>query len=309
MPLLCRPLLAAARSEAARGLVESVPGLVGRYVAGADVADALEVAAGLVEAGMAVTVDVLGEDTRDRSAAEAASLEYLTLLDRIRARDLTRDVEVSVKLSALGLGLRDGTGPRVALEHARRICRAAHNAGTTVTVDMEDHTTTEATLDLVRELRQDFPATGVAVQSQLLRTERDCRALAMPGSRVRLCKGAYDAPAAIAHRRRVDVDRAFLRCLRILLEGGATPMIASHDPTILGICEVLVDRYGLRPGEYEFQMLHGVRTDEQRRLAETGETMRVYLPYGEQWYGYLMRRLAERPQNLALLARSLVSHR
>ena len=215
-----------------------------------------------------------------------------------------------MKLSAIGQALPDtvaGGGHKIALENARAICRAARNAGTTVTLDMEDHTTIDSTLAILRELRKDFPETGAVLQAYLHRTEGDCRALAYEGSRVRLCKGAYQEPESVAFQDRLDVDRAYVRCLKVLLAGQGYPMIATHDPRMVEIASSLVSRYGRAQGSYEFQMLYGCRPEEQRRLAESGETVRVYLPYGQEWYGYLMRRLAERPQNLSFFAKSLVS--
>jgi proline dehydrogenase len=217
---------------------------------------------------------------------------------------------VSVKLSAVGQALKgegQDSGERIALENARTICRAARNAGTTVTLDMEDHTTTDATLATLRELRKDFPETGAVLQAALRRTEDDCRALAHEGSRVRLCKGAYLEPESVAFQDKLDIDKSYVRCLKVLLAGDGYPMIATHDPRMVEIASSLASRYGRDPGTYEYQMLYGIRPEEQRRLARAGETVRVYIPYGLEWYGYLMRRLAERPQNLTFFLRSLIS--
>ena len=219
---------------------------------------------------------------------------YLDVLAALAQRGLTRHAEVSVKLSAIGQALPQ-QGDKIALENARTICRAARNAGTTVTLDMEDHTTTDATLATLRELRKDFPETGAVVQAYLRRTESDCRALAYEGSRVRLCKGAYDEPESVAFQSTLDVDKSFVRCLKVLLAGQGYPMIATHDPRMVKIASTLASRNNREAGSYEFQMLYGVRPEEQRRLTGAGETVRVYVPYGAEWYGYLMRRLAERP--------------
>ena len=172
---------------------------------------------------------------------------------------------------------------------------------------MEDHTTTDSTLSILRDLRKDFPETGAVLQSYLHRTEADCRALAYEGSRVRLCKGAYNEPDDVAFQDKTEVDKSYVRCLKVLLSGQGYPMIATHDPRMVEIASSLSSRYGRPQGSYEFQMLYGIRPEEQRRLAAAGETVRVYLPYGEEWYGYLMRRLAERPQNLSFFLRSLIS--
>jgi proline dehydrogenase len=243
--------------------------------------------------------------------AEATVAAYLDLLKQLAARGLTRSAEVSVKLSAIGQALPDNAGfeggHKIALENARTICRAARNAGTTVTLDMEDHTTTDSTLVILRELRKDFPETGAVLQAYLHRTESDCRALAYEGSRVRLCKGAYHEPESVAFQDRLDVGKSFVRCLKVLMGGQGYPMIATHDPRMVAIASSLASRYGRAKGSYEFQMLYGIRPEEQKRLAGEGDTVRVYVPYGEEWYGYLMRRLAERPQNLSFFAKSLIS--
>ena len=172
---------------------------------------------------------------------------------------------------------------------------------------MEDHTTTDSTLAILRELREDFPATGAVLQAYLRRTEADCRDLAYAGSRVRLCKGAYDEPESVAYQDKNDVDRSYVRCLKVLMAGQGYPMVASHDPRLVEIAGALAVRHDRAKGSYEFQMLYGIRPDEQQRLARQGEKMRVYVPYGDEWYGYLMRRLAERPANTAFFVRSLLS--
>ena len=309
MPLLRQPLLMLARSHRVQELVSTMPvssGIVRSYVPGETTASAVEVTAQLVDDGMHVTLDHLGEDTLDTEQAEATVATYVELLGELASLGLARRAEVSVKLSAVGQALPH-TGHKVALENARTICRAARNAGTTVTLDMEDHTTTDSTLAILRELRQDFPETGAVLQSALHRTEADCRALAHEGSRVRLCKGAYLEPEEVAFQDRTDIDRSYVRCLKVLLAGQGYPMIATHDPRMIQIAGTLASRYGRQRGTYEFQMLYGIRPLEQQRLAESGETMRVYLPYGTEWYGYLMRRLAERPANLSFFLKSLIS--
>jgi proline dehydrogenase len=309
MMFLRQPLLLLARSSGVKKLVSTMPvsaGIVRSYVPGETTAAAVDATAGLVDDHLRVTLDFLGEDTLDAEQAEATVTAYLDLLQQLGARGLTRNAEVSVKLSAIGQFLPDN-GHKVALENARTICRAARNAGTTVTLDMEDHTTTDSTLAILRELRKDFPETGAVLQAALHRTESDCRALAYEGSRVRLCKGAYLEPEAVAFQDRLDIDKSYVRCLKVLLAGEGYPMIASHDPLMVEIASSLASRFGRAQGSYEYQMLYGIRPDEQRRLAESGETVRVYVPYGLEWYGYLMRRLAERPQNLSFFVKSLVS--
>jgi len=309
MSLLRQPLLLLARSEKVKKLVSTMPvsaGILNSYVPGESTAAATEATARLVDDGLLVTLDFLGEDTLDAEQADATVAAYVDLLKQLSAHGLSRNAEVSVKLSAIGQALPD-VGHKTALENARTICRAARNAGTTVTLDMEDHTTTDATLAILRDLRKDFPETGAVLQAYLHRTEADCRALAYEGSRVRLCKGAYNEPDEVAFQEKIEVDKSYVRCLKVLLSGQGYPMIATHDPRMVEIASSLASRFGRSQGSYEFQMLYGIRPEEQRRLAAAGETVRVYIPYGQEWYGYLMRRLAERPQNLSFFLRSLIS--
>jgi proline dehydrogenase len=172
---------------------------------------------------------------------------------------------------------------------------------------MEDHTTTEATLATHGELRRDFPTVGVAVQARLRRTEADCRSLAAAGARVRLCKGAYAEPASVAFRASADVLAAYARCLGVMFASTGYPMVATHDPVLLALAGRLAAHWQRSPATYEYQMLYGVRPAEQRRLVATGARVRAYLPYGPEWYPYLVRRLAERPANLALFLRAVAS--
>jgi proline dehydrogenase len=302
-------MLAAARSQACRGLAENTAllrPLVDRFVAGETV-DAVLAATAILTTDRLVTIDHLGEDTHDRAQADAVVDAYVTLLHRLGSASLADRAEVSVKLSALGQALPGEDAEKIALDNARRICAVAAEVGTTVTVDMEDHTTTDSTLGIVTELRTEHPWVGAVLQAQLRRTEADCRALAGAGSRVRLCKGAYDEPVSVAYRDRHEVDSSYVRCLKILMAGTGLPMVATHDPRLVAIARHLAEENGRGPVDYELQMLNGVRPDAQQELAAEGLTMRVYLPYGTEWYGYFMRRLAERPANLAFFGRSLLS--
>ncbi|GAA0227937.1 proline dehydrogenase family protein [Saccharothrix mutabilis subsp. mutabilis] len=297
-------ILAAAGNEAVRRAVASAPvsrDVVRRFVAGETVASAVEVTGDLVEDGLRVTLDYLGEDTTDRARAERTVQAYLALLDRLHDVGLAADAEVSVKLSAVGQALDE----RLALDNASRVCAAAEQCGTTVTLDMEDHTTTDSTLRVLAELRRAWPDTGAVLQAYLRRTLDDCVALA--GTRVRLCKGAYAEPASVAFVDPHEVDLNYVRCANVLLGGGGYPMFATHDPRLVEIVGERSRWYGRSVEDFEFQMLYGVRPTEQRRLAAEGHVVRVYVPFGEQWYGYLMRRLAERPANVAFFLRSLVS--
>jgi proline dehydrogenase len=309
--VLRRVLLAASASQGVRRVITTTPvtrGVVRRFVAGETASDALTVVKRLVAAGLAVTLDYLGEDTADPEQAAAVAHEYVTLIEILHASGLTAGgrTEVSVKPTAVGLGLPEH-GEKTAAENITRICAAARAAGTTVTIDMEDHTRVDATLRLVDQLRNDFGDLGCVVQSYLRRTPGDCQALAVAGSRVRLCKGAYSAPDGVALAVRSEVDRNYARCMRILLDGDGYPMLATHDPRLIAIAQSRAATLGREAGSFEYQMLYGIRPDEQRRLAAAGAQVRVYVPYGGDWYGYLIRRLAERPANLAFFLRALRS--
>ncbi|GGN79367.1 proline dehydrogenase [Actinoplanes lobatus] len=300
--------LAAAGSARLERLVESVPvskGIVQRFVAGGGADEVLRVTRELADDGLAVSLDHLGDDTRTVEQAVAARDEYVAILAGLHGAGLTPAAEVSVKLSALGQRIDE----KLAYEHARAICAAAAEAGTTVTLDAEDHSTTDATLETLMELRRDFPSTGAVLQAYLRRTEGDCRELATAGSRVRLCKGAYAEPESVAFQSALDVDKSFVRCLNILMSGEGYPMVATHDPRLIAIAEDRARWFDRSTGEYEFQLLYGVRSEEQGRLAAGGNTVRIYLPYGDQWYGYLMRRLADRPANMGFVARAVASRK
>jgi proline dehydrogenase len=304
--VLRQVILAASRSGTTRRLVEHAPitrSVVKRFVSGAATEDAVRATRDLLASGRTVTIDHLGEDTTELGQAESTAKAYLTLLDQLDREGLTQGgrAEVSLKLSALGQAI----DPAIALAHATAISEAAQKAGTTVTLDMEDHTTTDSTLEALSQLRVDFPTTGAVVQSYLRRTEGDCKDLATAGSRVRLCKGAYDEPESVAFQSRSEVDKSYVRCLKVLMAGDGYPMVASHDPRMIAIAADLAkDR---EQGSYEYQMLFGIRPVEQERLAAAGETVRVYVPYGDEWYGYFMRRLAERPANVAFLLRAMAT--
>ncbi|KUJ64590.1 proline dehydrogenase [Streptomyces albus subsp. albus] len=301
-------LLAAARSDAIRRIVSATPvtrPVVDRFVAGERLAESMSAVRSLSQRGMEVTLDHLGEDITDPAEALRNRDAYLALTEALRSEGLGARAEMSVKLSAFGQALPGGHD--LALANVTPVVEAAAEAGTTVTLDMEDHTTVDSTLAILAELRKRFPQTGAVVQSYLFRTEDDCHALAGEGSRVRLVKGAYKEPASVAFQDKREVDRAYVRCLKILMAGKGYPMIGSHDPRLIAITQELGRKYGRKLDEYEFQMLYGIREAEQQRLVAEGHRMRIYIPYGTDWYGYFMRRLAERPANLAFFLRSLVS--
>ena len=301
-------LLRVSRSDKIKSLITAAPvtsGVVQRFVAGETSAAAVAVTRRLVGAGLLVTIDFLGEDTNDPSRADEVVVAYLNLLTKLRDSRLSPSAEVSIKLSALGLHLRDG--PQLALDNAELICRAARKADTAVTLDMEDHTTTDSTLEILRTLRKEYPETGAVLQAYLYRTEGDCRDLAEAGSRVRLCKGAYQEPDGLAFQDRHEIDKSYVRCMKILMAGNGFPMLATHDPTMIEIGRRLAEQHGRGPKDFEFQMLYGIRPTEQLRLTKLGHAVRIYTPYGTDWYGYLIRRLAERPSNLRFFARSLIT--
>jgi len=250
-------------------------------------------------------VDRLGEDTLDAADAAATRDAYLVMLKRFGELGIAHRTEVSVKLSALGQKLPKDAA-QISLENAVAIAEAARDTGTTMTLDMEDHTTVDATLGALRELRGEFPWVGVAIQAALFRTEGDIADLATAGSRVRLVKGAYMEPASVAHQDKHDVDKAYVRAMKTLMRSSAYPMIASHDQRMIDIAHALIAETGREQDQQEFQMLHGIRTTEQHNLVAAGDTMRVYVPFGDDWYGYFMRRLAERPANVMFFLNSLV---
>ena len=304
--MLRQVLLSASHSDRVRRTVTAAPvsrRVVRRFVAGDTVDAAVAAIRRLVQDGLRVSLDRLGEDVFDAGQARRTADAYVSLLERLGAEGLAGTAEVSLKLSAVGQAL----DPALSLDNARRVCAAAAALGTTVTIDMEDHTTTDLTLDAVRELRRDFPWVGAVLQAYLRRTEADCADLAGAGSRVRLCKGAYSEPASVAYQDIREVDRSYVRCLKVLMAGEGYPMVASHDPRLVEIAGALALRWRRGIDGFEYQMLYGIRPDEQRRLAANGATVRVYLPYGSDWYGYFMRRLAERPANLTFFLRSVAT--
>lgn len=305
-------ILAASRGHGLRNTAERLPvtrKVVRRFVAGETIDGVLNTVVALRDSGRYVSIDHLGEDVTGIDDANAAVGVYLDLIDRLRPSEHhgdagARPLEISLKLSALGQSL-DRDGEKVARDNAYAICQAAQRAGVWVTVDAEDHTTTDSTLTIVRDLRLDFPWLGLALQAYLRRTLGDCEDFAAAGARIRLCKGAYDEPASVAYRDPAAVTASYLRCLRVLMAGAGYPMVASHDPEIIDAVPGLARETGRGTCAFEYQMLYGIRDDEQRRLADSGAGVRVYVPFGTQWYGYFMRRLAERPANLTFFLRAL----
>ncbi|MFF1547567.1 proline dehydrogenase family protein [Streptomyces sp. NPDC058291] len=301
-------ILAASRSDRMRRLISAAPvtkQVVDRFIPGETVDDIVPIIEEHVARGLELTMDVVGEDITTPDQAAAARDAYLELVDRLGELELGERVEMSVKLSMFGQAL-DG-GHELALANVRPVVEAAAAIGTTVTLDAEDHTTLDSMFAIHEELRKDFPQTGCVIQAYLFRTEADARRLAASGSRVRLVKGAYKEPAEVAHQHKHEIDKAYVRVLRTLMEGDGYPMIGSHDPRLISIAQELARKAGRKPDEYEFQMLYGIRGDEHLRLAAEGHRMRVYTAYGTDWYGYFMRRLAEKPANLRFFVRSMLT--
>jgi proline dehydrogenase len=273
--------------------------MVGRFVAGQSLDEALDAVAGLRDRGFATTLDVLGESVDSPAAARAAAARYVETLDAIADRGLERNV--SLKLTQMGLDVDRA----LVLETVGSIVRRAEELGAFVRIDMEQHTKTDATLGVMREMRKLHPDTGIVIQAALRRSEADVEALIEEGTSVRLCKGAYKEPASVAFTDRADVDESYARLMERLLVAGTRPALATHDPRLIGRAVAIAKREGIARDAFEFQMLYGVRRDLQDRLIAAGYRVRVYVPYGAQWYPYFMRRLAERPQNVAFLVRSV----
>jgi proline dehydrogenase len=306
--VLQKALLAASRRPGLRRLVtrhRATRKVVDRFVAGETLDDALAAVTALRADGIAVTLDHLGEDITTRAEAEHSRDAYLAALDGLAARGLADGAEVSVKLSAFGQALPGGHD--IALDLVRPVVERATAIGTTVTLDMEDHRTVDSTLAVLADLRKEHPGTGAVLQAMLFRTEEDAKALAVTGSRVRLVKGAYNEPATVAHQKKKAVDAAYARCLEILMTGPGYPMVGSHDPAVIARAHELAAQHSRAADSWEVQMLYGIRPDEQRRLAAGGTRVRAYVPYGVDWYAYFMRRLAERPANVAFFLRSLAT--
>lgn len=302
-------LVSASKSKKLEKIVSTSPlskGVVNRFVAGYSTADAVKKVTEMHKLGIYTTIDRLGESTLDRKDADATVSAYKELLRALADAGQTHMAEVSVKLSAVGQALGD-EGEKIALENAKQIVEVANEVGTTVTFDMEDHTTIDSTLRILAEIRKSSPSTGGVLQAQLHRTSGDVANNAYAGSRIRLCKGAYAEGPDVAYIERTEIDKAYVRDMRTLLESEGYPMLATHDPRLIEIGQALATSTGRAKETFEFQMLLGVRPEEQKRLVELGYKVRVYVPYGDEWYAYLMRRMAEKPSNLALFVKSLVS--
>jgi proline dehydrogenase len=304
MPLLRSAFIALSHNRLLRRFVEQsrLGGrLSSRFVAGMEIEDALRVALAVNKQGMAVTLDSLGESVTTEAEAVAAAMVYHHLLDAIAARKL--NANISVKLTQMGLSI----SPALAEGFAENLARHAKVKSGFVRIDMEDSSLTQITLDIVRRLHEKDEvrgAIGIVIQSYLYRSQADIEQLLADGIRVRLCKGAYKEPAEVAFERKSDVDANFVRLSRMLLESPVYHGLATHDEAMIAAAKSFAKQRGIGPSRFEFQMLYGVRRDLQRRLVREGYNVRVYIPFGREWYPYFMRRLAERPANVLFLARN-----
>ena len=300
--------LALARSETLRRILLATPlvrSIVKHFVAGDTLGEVRDTVNTLIDKGLKATVDYLGYEIHTAEQADAVVATYIECLDQIHQEGWAGDVEVSVKLTSLGLLLRDGE--QLAMANAATIAAKAEQVGTTVTIDMEDLGTTAKAIRIVKELREQYPSVGCLLQANLKRTETDCRSMDSPQSRIRLSKGAYKPPTQATYPDKHDVDLSFVRCMKILMEGEGLPLIATHDPIMIEIAQELAAHNNRGLKDFEYQMLYGVRTVEQERLVDLGHTVRVYVPFGENWYSYFIRRMAERPANFLFFLRGLLS--
>ena len=275
--------------------------LSSRFVAGMEIDDALRVAESINKQGMAVTIDSLGESVTSETEARAAAEIYHQLLDAIATRKL--NANISVKLTQMGLNL----SPALAESIAEGLVQHAQATGSFVRIDMEDSSLTQATLEIVRRLHAKAElraAIGIVIQAYLYRSQADIEQLVADGIRVRLCKGAYNEPPEVAFPRKADVDANYVRLAGVLLSSPVYHGLATHDEAMVAAAKSYAIQHGIEPSRFEFQMLFGVRRDLQRRLVREGYNVRVYLPFGSDWYPYFMRRLAERPANVLFLARN-----
>jgi len=277
--------------------------LSARFVAGMTIEDALRAAESVNRQGMHVTLDSLGESVTSADEADKAADVYHTLLDAIAERKL--DANISVKLTQMGLSL----DPQLAEAIATNLAEHAKYTGNFVRIDMEDSALTEATLGIVRRIhvRPDLTgAIGIVIQAYLYRSQMDVERLVAEGIRIRLCKGAYQEPPEVAYPHKADVDAAYVRLTKTLLCSSIYHGLATHDEKMIEATKAFAKRRNIAPDRFEFQMLYGVRRDLQRRLVAEGFNVRVYIPFGREWYPYFMRRLAERPANVLFLAKNLL---
>jgi proline dehydrogenase len=275
-----------------------------RFIAGENVEEAVEAARQVERAGLLVTLDLLGEGVSSADAAFDATRGYLAVMDAVEHAGVGRNI--SLKLTQLGLGIDRAT----CIDNLRRILEVAAATGFFVRIDMESSAYTEATLDTFETLwNTGYRNAGMVIQSYLKRSTGDLRRLNALRARVRLVKGAYREPAVVAFQQKSDVDAAFVEQMKLLLREGTHPAIATHDPAMIAATQEFAAQSGLSKDTFEFQMLYGIRRDLQASLAKEGHPLRVYIPFGKQWFPYFMRRLGERPANVGFVIRSLSRER
>jgi proline dehydrogenase len=302
MSVLRELLLGLSRSQALRDLALRLPparALARRFVAGDTQEEAIAVVRRLAAEGFVATLDHLGEDVASEQEARRATDEGLALVEAIEASGVPSGV--SIKLTQLGLGL----STEMALDHARQIVARAAQAGRFVRLDMESYPTVEATLSILEALWGPFDNVGAVIQAYLYRSAEDVQRLSEMGVSIRLVKGAYREPASVALQRKAEIDASFARLAEWLLENSPYVALATHDARLIHHAQTYAQQHGIGRDRFEVQMLYGIRNRLQRDLVATGYTVRVYVPYGTEWYSYSMRRVAERPANLMLLVRNL----
>jgi proline dehydrogenase len=275
-------------------------GFARRFIAGESIDEAIAAVRSIADRGLLLTLDLLGESVTTMADADAATRETLRVLDAIVASGIERNV--SLKLTQLGLDVDRAT----CVDNLRRILDPATQHAFFVRIDMENSPYTDVTLQIFDTLwGQGYRNIGVVLQSYLERTEDDARRLNAMGVRIRLVKGAYKEPKAVAYQKKSEVDEAFVRVMRLLLDEGTYPAIATHDPAMIEATRAYVTEKGYAKNRFEFQMLYGIRRDLQTKLAAEGYPMRIYVPFGRQWFPYFMRRLGERPANVAFVVKSM----
>ncbi len=304
MPVLRSAFIALSHNRTLRNFGERTRvgvRLSSRFVAGMEIEDALRVAEALNKQGMTVSLDSLGESVASETEAHTAAEVYHRLLDAIAERKLKANI--SVKLTQMGLGLSPDLAESIAVD----LTRHAQSTGSFVRIDMEDSSLAQVTLDIVRRInaRSELRgAVGIVIQAYLYRSQADIEQLVADGIRVRLCKGAYNEPAEVAFPHKADVDDNYVRLSCLLLSSPLYHGLATHDESMIEAAKSFAKQHGIEPSHFEFQMLFGVRRDLQRKLVREGYNVRVYIPFGRDWYPYFMRRLAERPANVLFLAKN-----
>jgi proline dehydrogenase len=272
-----------------------------RFIAGETAAEAIEAARAVEARGMAVTMDLLGESVTNLASADAATRDYIAVIDAMIASGIGRNI--SLKLTQLGLDVDKAS----AVDNLRKILERAEPAGFFVRIDMENSPYTGVTLDIYDTLwRHGYRHLGVVLQSALYRSEKDLQAINTFGGRVRLVKGAYQEPKTVAYQKKADVDAAYARMVKAVLIGGHDAAIATHDPAMIELARTIAREHQIAPDRFEFQMLYGVRRDLQAMLVKAGYRVRVYIPFGREWFPYFMRRLGERPANVAFVIRGVL---